>query len=188
MAATCAVLSLVFSIGAYIPYLLAVYAGKNKPKRMTWFIWALVDAIIFTAMLIQHEFAPQMLAYVCGSGAVLVLSFFKGGEGGWEREDQLVLAGAALAMVLWFFSNANAAIVMNLIAIMIGTIPTWKRVWKDPRSEPFLPWALFCVGGFFGLLAIPEWTLAASLAPGTFFVSQVAMVFLTFPTRRARTA
>lgn len=181
-------LALIVSISAYIPYLLAVWQGKTKPKRMTWLVWGMVDTIIFGAMLVQNELAPQMLAYVFGAAAILGLSFFKGGEGGWTREDQLVFAGSMIAMALWFFLTANAAIVMSLVAISIGTIPTWKRLWQDPSSEPFLPWVLFLVGGFFGLLAIQEWTLASALGPGMFFLFQGVMVYLSSPFRRAKIA
>lgn len=187
MAATFAVLSLILSIGAYVPYWRSILRDGTRPRKATWIVWTAVDAIMFTAMLAQGELALQMLAYTIGAGSVMVYALWKG-EQGWTREDVTVLAGSALAMVLWFVVDANTAIAVSLIAISIGTIPTWKAAWRNPRNEPFVPWLMFWIGGLFGLLAIQEWTVASALGPGGFFALQSIMVFLTFPARRAKVA
>ncbi len=83
------------------------------------------------------------------------------------------------AVALWGVSGSpNVAIILSLIAVVVGTVPMIVNVWRDPVREPFLPWLLGLAGGVFGVLAIPAWNIAAALSPIVFLFLQVIIVLL----------
>ncbi len=180
-------LSVEFTVIGYGLYWDDILRGL-QPKKASWLIWMSVDAILFFAMLIQNRLSLQILAYLGGSAVIASYAFFRG-ESGWTREDKIVLACAALALGLWFFAGPNAAIVLSMTACIIGTIPTWHRLWSNPKSEPFWSWFIFWIGGIFGVLAVGPvsgWTIASAFGPVGFGILQVIVIALMIPIRPQR--
>jgi len=139
-------IALGFTILAYVPYWYAIIRDGQRPEKATWLVWISVDAVIAGAMFVQGAIAYLLIAYLLGSGSICMYALIWG-ESGWTREDKIVLAGAGLALILWLTASANAAIVLSLIAIEVGTIPTIHRLWLNPDAEPRVSWWMFLVGG-----------------------------------------
>mgnify|MGYP007080173741 CR=1 FL=1 len=130
-------------------------------------------------MLTSGAVPGQMIAYVLGVTAVIIVSWRKGSALGWTRTDTVCLSGVVVAIALWaLLRNPDVAIVVNLIAITVGSYPMWMNMWKDPRREPLLPWCLSLGGGAFGVLAIRAWTITEAVTPVTFVCLQIFTIAL----------
>ena len=196
---TAATVSLAFTIGTYLVYAYYYYVDAQKPQKeqkfppakVTWFIWASVDAVIASAMLGGGYFAPQMWVYVAGSGAIAIYDFYRDPHHfALSKIDKYVLGFAGLAMILWYLTSGVAAIAISLVAVIVGSFPLWRATWKNPRTIPWIPWAVFLAGGIAGAISSVQlhgWTWIDDLGPCAFLVAQVFTLAIALPIRQPRT-
>lgn len=174
-----AALALVFSVSAYGPYMKSVLESTSRPTLSAWLSWWIMDIAILAGMYAKEAVAVQMIAYVIGCTFVIGACLWRRANLGWTPFDSKCIALVVSAVVLWALSgDANFAIIMSLVAVVVGCIPLMRNLWHDPTREPFLPWTLITIGGFFGFLAIPRWTIADALTPIVFGICQVVCVVL----------
>jgi hypothetical protein len=174
-----AILSFLFSAGAYVPYVKAVLVSNARPTISTWISWGVMDAALLAGMIAADEMAWQLVSYIGGVGFVIAASVYKGATLGWTRLDSVCISLVFMAVGLWTLSgNPNIAIMTSAIATTIGTIPMVRNIWHNPTREPILPWILVVIGGGFGVSAVRSWTIAAALGPVCFFILQIIIVVL----------
>lgn len=158
-----------------------VIAGRAHPTLSTWIAWGIMDVAILVGMILAGEIAWQVVAYVVGVAVVFTASAWKGASVGWTLLDLGCLAVVALAVIFYLLSKKPAVlIIISLIGMTIGTIPTIVSMWNDPMREPLLPWLLFMAGGICGMLAVKEWRSIALASPTCFLVLQVLVLVLMF--------
>lgn len=133
------IISGVFLIGGYIPYIYEVLKGTTTPNRASWFIWALSTAIILFGVKETgtHEAIWVPIADALGCTVIFLFSLFWG-VGGWSRTDKISLV-ICMASVGVFFVTGNAfiSLVMNLLIYVSRYIPTIQKAYQDPKSESF---------------------------------------------------
>lgn len=176
-----AALAFLLSAAAYIPYTASVLSGDAHPTISSWVSWGVTDAAILIGMIVAGEMAWQMVAYITGVVVVITTSVWKGAAMGWTRIDYTCLAIVVIAIALWEISKKpNILIVLCLVAITIGTIPTIINAWTNPGHEPLLPWLLIAAGGACGVLAVKKWNIAGALTPVWFLALQATVLFLIY--------
>lgn len=167
-------------IAGYIPYINAILRKETIPARATWLIWAGLDFIILAAMHAKGALNCQILAACVGASAVSLLSF-KYGASGWARLDKITIAGAILGVVLWGISeNPIWGIVISLIVMFAGSIPTFVSAWEDPNHENKAAWIIFFVSCICAVIAIPKWTFEDASQPITFLIIEIVMLYIIF--------
>ncbi len=167
------------TLAGYPLYIQSLFKGGARPTISSWIAWWITDVVVFAGMVAADAIVWQMVAYSLGIGATIFVCVRKKAALGWTWLDTLCLCIVGVALVLWSFSNTpETAIILSLVAETIGTIPMFRNVWRKPESEPFLPWAIWWVGGCVGVLAIPEWSIAGAVAPILFCVLQTLVVVL----------
>src|SRR5207248_2703381 len=70
----------------FVPYIIEIVQGKTRPNRATWWIWAVVGAMLCASSYAsgaRHALWVP-LSYVIGPLATALLAL-KYGEGGWDR-------------------------------------------------------------------------------------------------------
>jgi hypothetical protein len=165
---------------AFVPYIIAILKGKTKPAKMSWFIWATMDTILFAGMLAKHAVNGQIVGAICGAWIVFFLAL-KHGVPGWTKIDKVCLGGTILALLLWKISgDATVGIVTSLCAGLLGSVPTFVSAWKDPSRESKLAWTTYWVSCLFALLAVPSWTLADAGQPIVFTMIETTMVSILY--------
>lgn len=194
----CAVLSVLLSIIAFIPYAIDVWKIKTnedvRPTISGWVSWGLSDVAILSAMIASDAVSWQMASYLGGQLVVIVLSLRKGlkiaqmrGESytwraafmDWEYKDTICVAIVVVAVGIWAVNhNPDHAIFLTLISTVIGTWAVVRHLRQDPFREPLIPWMLWLSGGVFGVIAIPVWNFAGASAPILFVGVQLTMVSL----------
>jgi len=156
----------ILTILAYVPYVRLIIAdGSVKPNRASWFVWWLIDAAMAWVLYSAGAWSAFIMfaMFALGATVVLLLSLRKG-EGQFSRSDWFYMAVAIGGIILWqVSSNESVSVVANMFALIMGTIPTLKKGFKDPESEDQLTWAIFWVGGLFNVLAIDQWSFVEAV-------------------------
>ena len=155
-----------FSAFAYIPYVRYILNSKTRPTMSSWICWFLMDIFLFFGMLSNGAFSWQLVAYISGCVVVLGISVWRRATLGWGAFDTICLTIVGLALVLWTITgDATEAIVIGLIAAIVGSFPLFYNLWKDPTVEAPPPWVLCSIGSAFQLLAIEEWGITQAATP-----------------------
>lgn len=196
------ILSVGLSTIAHIPYFIEIWQIKEtqdvRPTISGWTSWLLTDSAILAAMIARHNIAWQMVPYIIGSTIVILLSLRKGlklahmrGEVvswrdafmDWGLKDTICVSIVAIAIIAWGIKRDPDYTIY--LAVFSGIIGAWAVTWplcNDPYRESLLAWTIFLVGGFFGIMAITEWTFAGAAVPISIFFIQGTIVVLA--TRR----
>lgn len=160
---------------AFLPYWKAIKAGEIQPKKATWFVWVVGDAIGFIGQLADHTATIILGAAVFCAAYTFYLSLERG-ESGWTVTDKICLALSGTALMMWgvmhFVHSQHApdyAIAFSMLSLIIGAWPTWKSVWIDPTSEDEKAWKIFVASSALALFAIKKGTFADIVVPSTFF-------------------
>ena len=167
-------------VAGFFPYARAILRKETKPARATWFIWVVLDLIIFTGMYVKGVTNCIITAAVVG-GSVIFLLALKYGKGGWEKIDKWVLAGAGFGLLLWaLFNSPLMGVVVSSTVMVVGSIPMFQNTWHDHSLEDKLAWTVFFIATIFGTLAVNEWTLIDASGPISYLVVQTVMMYLLF--------
>jgi hypothetical protein len=146
----------VFLIAGYLPYIYEVLKGTDIPNRASWFIWSLSTAIILIGVKETgtNEAIWVPIADAVGCFSIFILSF-KYGTGGWATADKISLIIAAASLLLWWYTgDALIALITNLLIYVSGYISTIKKSIGDPYHESVTAWSFFMVGVLLNLLTV----------------------------------
>lgn len=172
-------LSLAFTGLAYVFYVRAILKSDTRPTISSWVSWLLMDAAIFAAMKQSGTFSVQMLTFVVGSAVVISVCLIKQASVGWRRLDTICVGIVALAMVMWAATgSAKLAILLSIVAAVVGSIPMLINTWKEPHNEALTPWVFVLIGTTCALFGLDVWTFESSSAQFTFVVLQVIFLGL----------
>lgn len=131
----------------YIVYNYQVMRGSSKPNTATWFLWSLITILNFTSYNIASgDWVKSLLPTI---GALMVITtflliLFRGKFSKLNKFDNLALvAGLISVLVWWQFNSAVYANLILQIAILIGFVPTYLGVLRNPKNEKPLPWLIW---------------------------------------------
>ena len=172
------VVSGIFFLVAFVPYIIAILRKQTKPAKVSWIIWASLDSITLAGMAVQGTLNYQILGAVCGAWIVTVLAV-KFGTKGWTKLDKFALLGAVLGIVLWkSFSSATLGILTSSIVVIVGSFPTFTSAWHDPSKENKLAWTLMFTSCVLALFVVPKWDLDNAAQPVAFTIIETTMVLI----------
>ena len=128
----------IIALIAYIPYLIDMFKGKNKPHLYTWISIFLITAIVAYLQLIGGAGVgaiPTILGVAVD--AVILFYCFRFGTKDVVFMDKVCLTAAIIGVIVYaLLSNKpiiSLAIVM--VAEIIPFIPTFRKTRNDPYSE-----------------------------------------------------
>ena len=162
----------------YVPYIRAILKGTTKPAKASWAIWACLDTVALYGMYLQNSVNGQIVGATLGAIVVAMLSI-KYGKPGWTKLDEYCLAGAVIGISLIFLSP-RWSLLASLATIFVGSFPTFRSAWNDPRLENKLAWTLGWFSCVFAICAVPKWTVQDAAQPMTFFAIQTVMMYLLY--------
>jgi hypothetical protein len=177
-----------FSLAAFVPYILSTLRGRTKPNRATWWIWTVVGfllAVSYYASGARHTLWVAV-SYVLGPLITAILSL-KFGVGGWTRLDRGCLLGAGAGTLLWWVSGSPLmALVINLVIDFLGALPTMSKAYADPGGEDPWAWSLFLLGNTLNLFAIEKWRFSIAVYPVYMFLLSALILLLLTSRRRVK--
>jgi len=162
------------SLVSYIPYIFDIFRKGVRPERSTWFIWALLGAVIFFSQLAAGARASLWMSGVQVVGDIFIFILaLKYGEGGFRKRNVIALVAAGFGVALWH-ATGDPLIALSL-AILVDFAGAWLtlvKVYEKPKSEPNDMWILAGISGLlaalavgkmdYGLLAYPLYVVAVN--------------------------
>ncbi len=162
-------LTILIALGSYGLYFRNIFLGKTKPHAFSWFIWAVLSAIIFVAQVIEHGGAG---AWVTGFTAIAcfiisVVASFTNQEP-FNLLDWVSLAAALAGLVLWGYTkDPTMAVILISITFAFGFLPTFRKGYNKPYEETATTFALNGLKFGISILALESFTTATWLYPAT---------------------
>lgn len=151
------VLSAVFSVGAFVPYILDTWRGTTRPERATWFIWSILSSLSFATN--SYAGAVDSLWFVgaqAGSTVLIFILSLRHGVGGLvKKEDRRVLVAAAFGILLWAMNdNPIWALGISIGVSFLGATVTIAKAYRAPDSETLSTWLISVLAAGLGVVSV----------------------------------
>ena len=172
------VLSGVFIIAGYVPYIISIVKKKTVPAKASWLIWAILDTILLYGMFLRHAVNAQIVGTVLVIWIVVLLAF-KYGKSGWTNLDKFCVSATGVGILL-ILINPTWSIFLLAVTSFIGAFPTFRSAWHDPSKEDKLTWTLYWISCVLTVIVVPVWSVSAGAQPVTFFIQETIMMYLLF--------
>jgi uncharacterized protein with PQ loop repeat len=181
-----AVLALVCSGIAYIPYYRGMFRGTIKPHMFSWLIWGILAAVVSVAQLSEGGGLGAWVLLIAAAGQLGIAAFaFKKDTVVITRSDWIAFISALLILPLWLITNnpLYAVILASTIDVLIF-YPTARKSWHQPHEEGL---GLFIVAIFklcFMLLSLSVHNLVTVLYPLALMTANVLFISMLLWRRR----
>jgi len=158
------ILSALISIGGASVYIRDTLAGRTKPNRVTWSIWAAAPLIATAAALsAQADIWATVRVFLAGFLPLIVfVSSFFNPKSYWKLGPFDFTAGglAVIALVLWgVVSSPQLAILFLAIGDGFAALPTIIKAWKHPETESGITYITSLVSVLLILPSIQVWNI-----------------------------
>lgn len=178
-----AILALVLSLGANIPYVFEIIKGEVKPERISWLLWTMLGATYYFSAVFEDGAKLFTFGELIGPVVILVLSL-KYGVGGKSRFDIYSFAVALIAFGLLFVvDGALLSLVLALFVDAIGMTLTVRKVLADPASESKAFWGLAALSSSLAVLSLTVFTVETLVFPVYVLITSVFLFAKTNPSR-----
>jgi hypothetical protein len=176
----------IIALISYVPYFRDIVARKTKPHAFTWLIWGVLTGIAFVGQLAGHA-GPG--AWVTGFTAVICLAIAAiaavGGERNIARLDWIALAGAGLALVVWFLTRGPLlSVILITIIDNVGFVPTLRKSYYRPGEETMSTFVLSGLKWVLGILALDHLSVTTALFPVSIVVASWLFVVMLLVRRK----
>ena len=158
-------------------------AGRTKPNRVSWFLWALASLVSFgAAFSADADIWASVRVLVGGvvTGIIFLGSFFNR-KSYWQLTWFEWFCGGLALIALLFWQLASSPLIAVLLATAANTfasIPTFIKAWNFPETETRLIFINSFLSAVLIIPAIPVWNIANSafqiglmLTTGAFLVA-----------------
>ncbi len=181
------ILAIILTFVGYIPYIRDIRNGKTKPHVYSWFLWFSVTMIVFA---LQLSDGAGIGAFVTLAAAIIAFVIFlfgmRIGKKDIAKSDNVCLALAVIATILWLFADQPVLSVILLSAIEIfAFIPTIRKSWNNPYSETLSAYALNTVRFVLALMALQNYSIITTLYPAVWLVANGGFSIILILRRRA---
>ncbi|HSW98937.1 MAG TPA: hypothetical protein VLF71_03810 [Candidatus Saccharimonadales bacterium] len=168
---------------AYIPYLIDMFRGKNKPHLYTWISIFVVTAIVGYIQVIGGAgvgAVPVLLGI--GVDAVILFYCFRFGTKDVVFMDKVCLALSIIGVAAYVVFSKRPVVSLAVVSVaeVISFIPTVRKTRNDPYSESLPSYYLLLVKLSLILIALQHYNWLTVSYPAlwiTVFVLFLAAVF-----------
>ena len=170
----------ILALVGYIPYIISILAGKTRPNKATWFIWALVGGLLAFSYLAEGDANSIWLplGYFVGPLITALLSL-RYGYAAWSRVDTYCIIIAFISIIPWLFAkNAIFTLLINVFIDSTGAIPTIIKTYHEPDTEDMTAWTIFFIANTIQLFSISDWNLAAIYPIYLFFLAGAMIILI----------
>jgi len=161
-------LVLLFGLGSYTIGVFQVLKGNYKPSLFTRLVWLLLAINAYAGVTLSGSTSGSVaLATVLliGNFGMFLVSIFKGSRE-YEKLEIICTFLLLISAAIWIvFSAPLLNLTIALIGNLIGALPTYKKVWKDPSDESLWFWFLFFVASTLSLIGSFDSSLQKMLLP-----------------------
>ena len=161
------VLSACVSIGGGSLYIRNTLAGKTKPNRVSWFMWALAP-LVGTAAAIAAGADVWVSSRIFLAGFIpllVVAASFLNPQSYWKLTAFDFLCGVCsfIAFIVWVFAGSpRLAILLAALGDALAALPTIRKAWSYPETETGITYIASSISVFLVLPSIPVWNIENS--------------------------
>lgn len=161
------VLSVFVSFVGGTAYIRDTLAGKTKPNRVTWFMWALAPFIVTGVALYAHADAWATVRTFQAGFIPLLIFFasFVNKQSYWRLTlfDFLCGVFSVAALIIWGITDSpQTAILLVVIGDGFASLPTIVKAWKYPETETAITYLASFVAVLLIIPSIPKWNIENS--------------------------
>ena len=135
---TASAVATIIAVVAYVPYLIDMFRGKNKPHLYTWISIFLVTAVVAYLQL-QGGAGVGVIPVILGVGvdAIILFYCFRFGTKDVVFMDKVCLALSVIGVIFYIVLNSSPLVSLAIVTIaeIISFIPTFRKTRNDPYSE-----------------------------------------------------
>ena len=167
---------------SYLLGLVQMLRGSYKPSTFSRIVWLLLGVNGFAGVLLSStSTAAVLLAGISllGSAAMCVLSFWKGVRTIGKLEYVCIVLLIVSGLIWIFFEAPLVNLFISLFAHFIGAVPTYKKVWLEPKSESWGFWSLFFFASVLSIFASPGSSIKDVVFPIYFSLFDGSIFFLS---------
>ena len=180
------ILSSVFAIGCFLPYIRDIFKGKTKPHIYSWFIWFILQSIGVLAMY-KSGAGLGIASLLIGTifcFFIFTLSF-KYGTKNIKIFDKVCLAGALLSIITYFFlHDILLSVIVITITDFIGFLPTFRKSYEEPDTETSLTYILSALSSTFALFSLAIFSFTTSFYIISLIITNGLCAFIILYRRR----
>ncbi len=176
------ILGVLLSFSACVLYIRDMLAGRTKPNRVSWFLWALPPFIGVYAATSDGATWATLPTFMAGLNPLLVLvASFASKKAYWKITVFDMLCGlfSLLALLAWMITeNPASAILFAILADALAGVPTLVKAFSHPETETGVSYALFFVAQSTAFFAISTWSFTETAFP-LYLITINALLFVT---------
>lgn len=178
------------SLVAYVPYLIDMFRGKNRPHLYNWISTVIITAIVAYIQLIGGGGVgaiPTMVGVAVDS--IILFYCFRFGTKDVVFMDKVCLAITLVGVAIYviFYHDPVLSLAVLTAAEIISFIPTYRKTRNDPYSESLPSYYLLMVKLCLILIALQTYNLlTVSYSASWLFVFVVFLASVYSWRKRAR--
>jgi hypothetical protein len=163
-----------------VPYVRDILAGRTRPYRWTWLIWAVLAIVVCASQRADGaSWSLVMAAVQAVLTSVIFALAIRRGEGALGAVERVILAVAAGGVVGWLIADEPVVATACVVAAdLIGAAMMLPKTYRDPESETLATFALASVAGAFAAGAVGRLDASLLLYPVYFCVANAAIALL----------
>lgn len=170
----------------YVPYIRDTLKGTTKPHVFSWFLWSLMEAIVFFAQISK---GGGVGAIVTGTGAVVTMFIailaWKTPDKQITRWDWAAFAGAVSGIILWRVTrDPLLAVIFVSCADALAYAPTYRKAWTKPHEETLIEYFLAAIKWLISIFALQSLNLTTWLYPATLVFTNGLFVIISLVRRK----
>ncbi len=172
-------IAVIIALYSYIQYIRSIFAWEITPHLFSWWIWSITTGIAFFAQVAggggwgSAQGAVTFLVCIF----VAMLTFRYGKMGKFDRLDWWSLLLSFVAIGLWkMTANPFYGSLFAMLADAIGYIPTFRKVWKKPESEPSGYYLLMNLKHGLSLVALSVYSWTTMIFSGSVILINFALI------------
>ncbi len=172
----------ILSSAAYGAGIVDILKGKYKPNTFSRIIWLFLAINSFFGVLLGNSSTGSLvLASVLLAGnLVMALLSLKRGEKSFGTIEYISSFLLIISGVIWITVDAPYInLLISLGAHLIGALPTYKQVIKNPQSENKLLWLLFAIASLISLFTKNSSSFESITLPLYFLIFDGSVYLLT---------
>jgi len=135
---TASILATAIALVAYVPYLIDMFRGKNRPHLYTWISIFLITAVVAYIQVIGGA-GVGAIPTILGVAVDGIILFYclRFGTKDVVPIDKVCLGISVAGVIVYIILNKHATVALGIVtaAEIISFFPTFRKTHNDPYSE-----------------------------------------------------
>jgi len=180
------IVGIFFGLAGYALYFRSIFRGETKPHVLSWFTYAVIDAIVFLAQVVKGAGPgawPLLLSVIANS--VIVVLALRRGEKDLKISDWISFSAALFSILLWVLtSDPLIAVVFATFVNIFALYPTFRKSYSKPYEESITLWSLDVFRFGLSILALSSFNPTTVLFTASIVVLNSSLVTMVLLRRR----